>query len=103
MRMNVELRLDLAPGEDLDRVRPLGQALLLERRRGHFGAGVETLLEVAQVDRLRLGAEVLERHRLLHVRATKLAHPHVNRVLTALVAGLALGTSTGAGALMAAT
>ena len=57
----------------------------------HLGAGVEALLEVGEVDRLRLGPEVLERHRLLHVRAAQLSHPHVDRVLPALIAGLALG------------
>ena len=87
----VELLRDLAAGEDLDRIRALREALLLERRGVHLGAGVEALLEVAEVDRLRGGAEVLERHRLLYVRAAELSHPHVDRVLPALVAGLALG------------
>src|SRR5690606_3651819 len=46
--------------------------------------------------------EVLERHRLLHVRAAQLPHPHVDRVLAALVAGLALRPRAAAGALLAA-
>ena len=52
--------------------------------------GVEAVLEVGEVDRLGLGAGVLERHRLLFVRAAQLSHPHVDRVLPALVAGLPL-------------
>ena len=51
-----------------------------------LGAGVEARLEVGEVDRLRVRPELLERHRLLHVRAAQLAHPHVDRVLAALVA-----------------
>ena len=68
----------------------LARPFSFRRLRRHLGAGVEALLEVGEVDRLGLGAEVLERHRLLHVRAAQLSHPHVDRVLPALVAGLAL-------------
>ena len=48
------------------------------------------------------GPERLERHRLLHVRAAQLAHPHVEGDLAALVAGLALVARARAGALLAA-
>src|SRR5204862_5310673 len=61
-------------------------------------------VEVAQVDRLRVrAAELLERHRLLHVRAAQLAHPHVNRVLAALEVDLLLRARARARALLAAT
>ena len=63
---------------------------------------VEALLEVGEVDRLRVGPEALERHRHLLVRAAQLAHPHVDRVLAALVAGLALRARARAVALVAA-
>ena len=46
---------------------------------------------------------VLERHRLLHVRAAQLAHPHVDRHLAALEAGAALRAGARARALLAAT
>src|SRR5204863_180385 len=52
--------------------------------------------------RLRARAERLERHRLLHVRAAQLSHPHVERDLAALVAGLALVAGPRAGALLPA-
>ena len=61
-----------------------------QRVRGDLGALVEARLEVAQVDRLGVRPERLERHRLLHVRAAQLAHPHVDRVLAALEAGALL-------------
>ena len=67
-----------------------------------LGAGVEAILEVGDVDRLGRGAEVLERHRGLFVRAAKLSHPHVDRVLPALVAGLLLRARARAVALVAA-
>src|SRR5690606_20562340 len=50
----------------------------------------------------RVRPEGLERHRLLHVRAAQLAHPHLNRVLAALVVRLALRARALAGALVAA-
>jgi len=40
--------------------------------------GLKASLEVEQVDRLGVGPEGLERHRLLHVRTAQLAHPHVD-------------------------
>src|SRR5271170_1387241 len=101
VRSHRQLRRDLAAGEDLDRVRALRQALLLQRLRRHLGAGLEALLKIGEVDRLRLGPEVLKRHRLLHVRPAQLAHPHVDRVLPTLIAGLALGARPSPGALMA--
>src|SRR4051794_16437529 len=88
--MDGQLLRDLAASEDLHRVRALRQALLAERLQIDLGARVEAVLEVGEVDRLRLGAEVLERHRGLLVRPAKLSHPHVNRVLAALVACLSL-------------
>src|SRR3954451_12987023 len=100
--MELEFLFDLAAGEHLDRVLALGQPLLPQALGSDFGTAVEALLEVGEVDRLGLGAEVLERHRLLFVRAAQLSHPHVDRVLAALVAGLALGAGARARALMAA-
>ena len=55
-----------------------------------------------EVDRLGVRPEGLERHRLLHVRAAQLAHPHVDRVLAALEARPLLGARARAGALLAA-
>src|SRR3954451_8496827 len=101
--MELEFLFDLAAGEHLDRVLALGQPLLPQALGSDFGTAVEALLEVGEVDRLGLGAEVLERHRLLFVRAAQLSHPHVDRVLAALVAGLALAARAGAGALVAPT
>ena len=66
------------------------------RRRRRSG------VQVREVDRLRVRPERLERHRLLHVRAAQLAHPHVERHLAALVAGLALVAGARARALLAA-
>src|SRR5687767_7575845 len=43
-----------------------GEPGLAERVRRDLGARVEALLEVPQVHRLGAGAELLERHRLLH-------------------------------------
>ncbi len=74
----------------------------VHRLERHRRAGLEARLEVDQVDRLGVRAERLERHRLLHVRAAQLAHPHVNRVLAALEPGAALGARARAPALLAA-
>ena len=76
--------------------------LATQRLERHLGARVEARLEVLQVDRLRVRAERLERHRLLHVRAAQLAHPHVDRHLAALEAGAVLGARARAVALLAA-
>ena len=62
----------------------VAEALRVQRLERDRGARLEPRLEVEQVDRLRVRAERLERHRLLHVRAAQLAHPHVDRVLAAL-------------------
>src|ERR1700761_5123263 len=102
VRSDRQFRRDLASTEDLHRIRPGGEILRLQRLRGHLVIGLEALLEVGQVDRLSLGAEILEGHRLLHVRAAKLSHPHVDRGLPALVAGLFLGARARARALVAA-
>src|SRR5918997_5321501 len=94
---------DVALAQDLHRHVPAGgEVLLPERVRVHLGPLVEALLEVPQVDRLGPRAELLERHRLLHVRAAQLAHPHVDRSLPALEVDLPLGARARAGALVAA-
>src|ERR1700761_337077 len=103
VRSDRQFGRDLTAGEDLHRVRASRQALGLQRLGGHLVAGFEALGEVGEVDRLRLGAEVLEGHRLLHVRAAELSHPHVDRVLPALVARLFLRARARARALVAAT
>src|SRR6187200_1142671 len=102
MRADRQLLRYVATGEDLDRVGPLRQPLFFQGRRGYLGACVETLLEVGDVDGLGPRAEVLEGHRLLHVRTAQLAHPHVDRVLAALVGGLLLRAGPGPVALVAA-
>src|SRR6266508_88216 len=69
VRVNGELLGELALTEDLHRhVLTRGQTLGAQRLRGDLGAGVEARLEDAQVNRLRVRAELLERHRLLHER-----------------------------------
>src|SRR2546421_10599156 len=103
VRADRELLADLALAEALHRdALPRRQAARLESRRGHLVAVGETLVEVAQVHGLRVGAEALERHRLLHVRSAQLAHPHVDRHLAALGAGARLCAAPRAGALLAA-
>src|SRR3954463_14585720 len=112
-----QLLREVAHAEDLDRhVLPGREAALREGCGRHVGAVVEAGVEVLQVHRLGLGAaELLERHRLLHVRAAQLAHPHVDRHLAALEVHLlpvararapalvaASGSLAGAGALAAA-
>src|SRR5215212_6947147 len=94
---------DLALGEDLHgNVAARAEALLLEGVQRHVRALVEAGLEVLQVDRLRVRAEGLEGHRLLHVRTAQLAHPHVDRHLAALEPGAVLGARARAVALLAA-
>src|ERR1700761_9605363 len=102
MRTDRQFRADLAAGENLHGVGAGRKTLGLQRVRSDLVARLETLLEIGKVHGLGLGAEVLERHRLLHVRTAKLSHPHVNRVLAALVAGLFLGARARAGAVLAA-
>src|SRR5205807_3440848 len=78
------------------------QPFAVQRLQGDRVAGGEAGLEVGHVDRLGVGPERLKRHRLLHVRAAQLAHPHVDWHLTALEAGPALGAGARAVALLAA-
>src|SRR4029450_5667922 len=94
---------EVALAEDLDRhLSARGEVLLAQGVGGHLGSRVEASLQVPEVDRLGLGPELLERHRLLHVRATQLAHPHVDGRLPALEVHLPLGARARARALMAA-
>src|SRR3954452_22329348 len=94
---------DVTLAEDLDRhLAARGEVLLAQGVGGHLGPLVEPLLEVPQVDRLGLRAELLERHRLLHVRAAQLANPHVDGRLPTLEVHLLLGAGAGARALVAA-
>src|ERR1700759_44764 len=67
-----------------------GETLGMHRIKRNGIACVEASLEVEQVDRLGVRPEDLEGHRLLHVGAAQLAHPHVNRVLAALEPGALL-------------
>src|SRR4051794_6137783 len=93
----------LALAENLDRhLAARGEVLLAQGVRGHLGPRVEARLEVSQVDRLGLRAELLERHRLLHVRTAQLAHPHVDGRLPTLEVQLDLGSGARARALVAA-
>src|SRR4051794_35303041 len=94
---------ELSATQDLDRD-PLagGQAGAPKGVEVDGGAVVEAGVEVREVDRLRVRAERLERHRHLLVRAAQLAHPHVNRVLAALEARTALGARARPVALLAA-
>src|SRR6266480_1216561 len=103
VRADSELLLDLALAEDLHRhAAPRGQAAPRERGGRHLVAFAEAGLEVAQVHRLGVRTEVLERHRLLHARTPQLAHPHVDRHLAALGARAALAPAARAGALLTA-
>src|SRR5918999_2604979 len=94
---------EVALAEHLDgHVAAGGEAGLAQRVRSDLGAVVEARLEVPQIHRLGAGAELLERHRLLHRRAAQLAHTHVDRVLPALEAKAPLVAGARAGALVAA-
>src|SRR3954465_7196623 len=89
--------------EHLDRdVLARAEALALERVERDLVARLEAPLEILEVDRLRVRAERLEGHRLLHVRAAQLAHPHVDGHLPALEVRPALGAGARARALLAA-
>src|SRR5918999_1334903 len=79
-----------------------GEAGLAQRARSDLGAVVEAGVQIPQVHRLGAGAELLERHRLLHRRPAQLAHPHVDRVLPALEAHAPLVARARARALVAA-
>src|ERR1044072_7268930 len=103
VRVHGQRLRDLALCEDLDAdVLAVAEALGLHGRERDVVAGLEARLEVLEVHGLRVRPEHLERHRLLHVRAAQLAHPHVNRHLSALEAGTVLGARARAGALAAA-
>src|SRR5215213_2770722 len=78
------------------------EVLLAQGVGGHLGPLVEARLEVPQVHRLGVRAELLERHRLLHVRSAQLAHPHVDRRLAALEVDPLLRAGARARALVAA-
>src|SRR3954452_9443660 len=105
VRVHSQLLRNLALAEDLHRDSFAGgKVLLAQRIESQLGAVVEARIEILQVDRLCVRAAVLlERHRLLHVRTAQLAHPHVDRVLAALVADLFLGARARACALLATT
>src|ERR1700689_3946257 len=69
MGVDGELLVQLALGEDLDGNALAGaQALALHQLDRHLGAGLETFLQRADVDRLSVRAEGLEGNLLLHVR-----------------------------------
>src|SRR3954449_10015680 len=94
---------DLPLAEDLDRhLAARGEVLLAQGVGGHLGPLVEARLEGPQVDRLGLRAELLERHRLLHVRTAQLAHPHVDGGLPTLEVHLLPRSRARARALVAA-
>ena len=76
--------------------------LLAQRLERHLGALVEALLEVLEVDRLRVRAERLEGHRLLLVGPAQLAHAHVDGHLPALEARAVLRARARAVAVLAA-
>src|SRR5688500_7423002 len=98
-----ELLRDIALTEDLHGHRSAGcQPLVTQGVGGDLGPSVEASLEVPQVDRLGPRAELLERHRLLHVRAAQLAHPHVDGRLPTLEIDLAPRARARAGAFVAA-
>src|SRR6185436_6847702 len=94
---------DLALREHLHRdASALREVVRVQRLERDLGAGLEARLEIDQVDRLRVRPEGFERHRLLHVRAAQLAHPHVDRHLAALEARPVLRARARAVALLAA-
>src|SRR5215216_7933652 len=93
----------VALAEDLDRhLAARGEVVLAQGVGGDLRPLVEARLEVPQVHRLGLRAELLERHRLLHVRAAQLAHPHVDGRLPTFEVHLPLGARARARALVAA-
>src|SRR5208282_5975431 len=79
-----------------------GETDRAHRLERHLGARLEAVLERADVDRLGVRTEGLERHRLLHVRAAQLSHTHVNRHLAALEGGPAARSRARARALLPA-
>src|SRR4051794_5550253 len=102
--MDGERLAELALGEDLHGNAPAPREPTgAHQFEGHLGAGVETVLQRGDVDRLRVGAERLEGHRLLHVGPAQLSHAHVDRHLPTLEVGPALGARARTGALLTAT
>src|SRR3954452_3549479 len=103
VRVHGQLLGQLAAAEDLHRdVALAAQSGGLQRGQVDRRAVLEAPLRVADVDRLRVGAERLEGHGHLLVRPAQLAHPHVDRVLAPLEARAVLGSRAGAVALVAA-
>src|SRR5215204_6794894 len=104
VRVDGEGLRELAAPEHLDRhVALRREPLLTQRVGGHLGTRVEARIEVVEVHGLRLRPELLERHRLLHMRAAQLAHPHVDRRLTSLEVHALLRARARAGTLVAAS
>src|ERR1700736_6239139 len=102
--VNGERLGQLGLGQHLDDDPSAGrQSLAVHRLKGHGRTRLKARLQVEQVHHLGLRAEGLKRHRLLHVRAAQLSHPHVDRVLAALEACPALGARARAPALLPAT
>ena len=100
----VSVLVELAAAEDLDRhvLRAFARPVALSSSRPIVAPSSKRALEIVQVHVLRVRPEHLERHRHLLVRAAQLAHPHVERVLTALEARALLGAGTRVVALVAA-
>src|SRR5690242_290307 len=103
VRVDRERLGELALREDLHRDALLrAQPVGVQRVERHRVAGLEARLEVRDVEDLRVRPERLEGHRLLHVRAAQLAHPHVDRHLAALEVRARLRARARAVALLAA-
>src|SRR5215216_1967613 len=103
VRVDGQRLLELTAAQDLDgHVPALRQAGGSQRREVDRRARVEALLEVGEVDRLRVRPEHLERHRHLLVRPAQLPHPHVDRRLAALEACAVLRAGARPVALVAA-
>src|SRR3954452_9114022 len=60
-----QLLVQVTACEHLHRMAPLREAGLAQCLRRHLGTGVEARVQVSHVDRLRVRAELLERHRHL--------------------------------------
>jgi hypothetical protein len=104
MRVDGQRLAQIALRQDLHRdVLPRAEADRLHRLDRDHRVGFEAGVEVADVDRLGVRPERLERHRHLLRRPAELPHPHVDRHLAALEARPVLRPRPGAGALLAAT
>src|SRR5437588_2905348 len=85
VRAHGELLGELPLPEDLHGdALPRGETARGEGHGRDLVAVAEARVEVAEVNRLGMRTELLERHRLLHVRAAQLAEPHVDRHLPTL-------------------